>query len=107
MARKGANKVKNYELLSIIKPNFDAEEVDKIIAQMEEYVSNLGGKVVENEKIGRKKLAYDIDNYRDGFYVVSKIELAPENVKALKRNLKLNDNFLRDMIIEDSVKVKA
>ena len=38
---------------------------------------------------------------------ISKIELAPENVKALKRNLKLNDNFLRDMIIEDSVKVKA
>ena len=46
--------MKNYELLSIIKPNFDAEEVDKIIAQLEEYVSNLGGKVLENDKIGRK-----------------------------------------------------
>ena len=90
MARKGANKLKNYELLSIIKPNFDADEVDKIIAQLEEYVSNLGGKIIENEKVGRKKLAYDINNYRDGFYVVTKLELAPENVKALKRNLKLN-----------------
>jgi len=101
MARKGVIKLKNYELLSIIKPNFDSEEVDKIIAQLEEYVTNLGGKITNNDKIGRKKLAYDIDNYRDGFYVVSKIELAPENVKALKRNLKLNDNFLRDMIVED------
>ncbi|MCQ2957314.1 MAG: 30S ribosomal protein S6 [Candidatus Gastranaerophilales bacterium] len=99
--------MKNYELLSIIKPNFDAEEVDKIIAQLEEYVSNLGGKLLDNDKIGRKKLAYDIDNYRDGFYVVSKIELAPENVKALKRNLKLNDNFLRDMIVEDKQAVQA
>ena len=107
MARKGANKVKNYELLSIIKPNFDAEEVDKVIAQLDEYVTNLGGKILDNEKVGRKKLAYDIDNYRDGFYVVSKIELAPENVKALKRSLKLNDNFLRDMIIEDQVKANA
>ena len=108
MARKGVTKVKNYELLSIIKPNFDAEEVDKVIAQLDEYITNLGGKILSNEKIGRKKLAYDIDNYRDGFYVVSKIELAAENVKALKRNLKLNDNFLRDMIIEDQqVKVQA
>ena len=107
MARKGVRKVKNYELLSIIKPNFDAEEVDKVIAQLDEYVTNLGGKILDNEKVGRKKLAYDIDNYRDGFYVVSKIELAPENVKALKRNLKLNDNFLRDMIIEDQVKANA
>ena len=96
--------MKKYELLSIIKPNFDAEEVDKIIAQLEEYVSNLGGKVLENDKIGRKKLAYDIDNYRDGFYVVSKVELAPENVKALKRNLKLNDNVLRFMFMEVSKK---
>ncbi len=93
--------MKKYELLSIIKPNFDAEEVDKIIAQLEEYVKTLGGNILDNDKIGRKKLAYDIDNYRDGFYVVTKLELAPENVKALKRNLKLNDNFLRDMIIED------
>ena len=65
------------------------------------------GSCLCNEKIGRKKLAYDIDNYRDGFYVVTKLELAPENVKALKRNLKLNDNFLRDLIVEDNVKVKA
>ena len=107
MARKGAKKLKNYELLSIIKPNFDADEVDKIIAQLEEYVSNLGGKIIENEKVGRKKLAYDINNYRDGFYVVTKLELLPENVKALRRNLKLNDNFLREMIIEDQQVVKA
>ena len=99
--------MKTYELLAIFKPNLDAEEVDKIIAQLDEYVTNLGGKILDNEKVGRKKLAYDIDNYRDGFYVVSKIELAPENVKALKRNLKLNDNFLRDMIIEDQVKANA
>ncbi len=100
--------MKKYELLSIIKPNFDAEEVDKIIAVLGDYVANLGGSILETEKIGRKKLAYDIDNYRDGFYVVTKLELAPENVKALKRNLKLNDNFLRDMIIEDQqVKVQA
>ena len=99
--------MKKYELLSIIKPNFDVDEVDKILTQIEEYVTALNGKITDTNKIGRKKLAYDIDNYRDGFYVVSKIELAPENVKALKRNLKLNDNFLRDMIIEDNVKVKA
>ena len=99
--------MKNYELLTIFKPNLDSEEVDKIIAKISDIVSEFGGKVESSDKIGRKKLAYDIDNYRDGFYVVSKIELAPENVKALKRNLKLNDNFLRDMIIEDNVKVKA
>ena len=99
--------MKTYELLAIFRPNLDAEEIDKIVAKVSETVSEFGGKVNSVDKVGRKKLAYDIDNYRDGFYVVSKIELAPENVKALKRNLKLNDNFLRDMIIEDQVKAEA
>ena len=99
--------MKTYELLAIFKPNLDAEEVDKAIAKIGEDVVEFGGNVESTDKIGRKKLAYDIDNYRDGFYVVSKIELAPENVKALKRNLKLNDNFLRDMIIEENAKVNA
>ena len=87
--------------MSIIKPNFDVDEVDKILTQIEEYISALNGKINDTHKIGRKKLAYDINNYRDGFYVVLKIELEPKNVKELKRNLKLNDNILRDMIVED------
>ncbi len=93
--------MKKYELLSIIKPNFDVDEVDKILAQIEEYITALNGKITDTNKIGRKKLAYDINNYRDGFYVVLKIELEPKDVKELKRNLKLNDNILRDMIVED------
>ena len=100
--------MKNYELMVVFKPNLDSEEVNVAVEKLSATVSELNGKVESVEKVGRKKLAYDIDNYRDGFYVVSKIELAPENVKALKRNLKLNDNFLRDMIIEDQqVKVQA
>ena len=100
--------MKTYELLTIFKPNLDSDDVDKLIAKIDSIIVDFGGKVESSDKIGRKKLAYDIDNYRDGFYVVSKVELAPENVKALKRNLKLNDNFLRDMIIEDQqVKVQA
>ncbi|MDD3593886.1 MAG: 30S ribosomal protein S6 [Candidatus Gastranaerophilales bacterium] len=98
--------MKKYELLSIIKPNLDIEEVDKVLSQLEETIKNLGGTITNTDKIGRKKLAYDIDNYRDGFYTVTKLELPQEAIKTLKRNLKLNDNFLRDMIIED-VETKA
>ena len=98
--------MKKYELLTIIKPNMDAEEADKVGAKIEESIKALGGSVSATEKLGRKKLAHDIQNFRDGHYVTQKLELAPEKVAELKRQLGLNENVLRIMFM-DVAKVSA
>ncbi len=98
--------MRKYELLTIIKPNMDADEADKVSAKIEEGIKALGGSVVSTDKMGRKKLAHDIQNFRDGHFVVQKIELAPEKVVEFKRQLKLNENVLRIMFLDES-KVNA
>ena len=98
--------MKKYELLTIIKPNMDAEEADKVVAKIEESIKALGGSVSATEKLGRKKLAHDIQNFRDGHYVTQKLELAPDKVAELKRQLGLNENVLRIMFM-DVAKVSA
>lgn len=98
--------MRKYELLTIIKPNMDAEEADKIIAKIEECVKSLGGNVTSTDKMGRKKLAHDIQNFRDGHFVTQRMELSPEKVVELKRQLRLNDNILRIMFMNES-KVSA
>lgn len=98
--------MKKYELLTIIKPNMDAEEADKVVAKIEESIKALGGSVSATEKLGRKKLAHDIQNFRDGHYVTQRVELAPDKVSELKRQLRLNDNVLRIMFMDES-KVSA
>ena len=98
--------MKKYELLTIIKPNMDAEEADKVVARIEESIKALGGSVSATEKLGRKKLAHDIQNFRDGHYVAQRIELAPDKVLELRRQLSLNENILRTMLMEES-KVSA
>lgn len=98
--------MRKYELLTIIKPNMDADEADKVSAKIEEMVKALGGNVTSTDKMGRKKLAHDIQNFRDGHYVAQRIELAPDKVVEFKRQLRLNDNILRIMFMEES-KVSA
>ena len=80
--------MKNYELLAIFKPNLDAEEVDKAIERMTAAITELSGKVVSIDKIGRKKLAYEIQNFRDGYFTSVVISLPAENVAEFKRQLK-------------------
>ena len=98
--------MRTYELLSIIKPNIDSEEFDKIVAKIEEAITNLEGKVNTTDKMGRKKLSYDIKDFRDGYFVVHTFDLNPNQVEKFRRQLRLNENILRIMLLETSA-VKA
>lgn len=92
--------MKNYELLAIFKPNLDAEEIDKSLTKLEETLNEYKGKVVSTDKIGRKKLAFDIQKFRDGFFVSQILSIPAEKVAEFKRQLKLNDNILRTMFMD-------
>lgn len=98
--------MRTYELLSIIKPNIDSEEYDKLVEKIEEAITNLNGKVLSADKMGRKKLSYDIKDYRDGYFCVHNFEMEPDQVAKFNRQLRLNENILRIMLLETS-EVKA
>lgn len=98
--------MKAYELLLMIKPNIDSEEVQNIVNKISDSVANLGGKVIDTDLNGRKKLAYDIDNFRDAYQVIVKLEIEGSKISEFNRQLRLNDNVLRMMFMELS-KVKA
>ena len=99
--------MKPYELLVIFKPNADAEEVDKLIAKVSSDIETLGGKADSVDKIGRKKLAYEIQNFRDGFFATKILALPADKVAEFKRQLRLNDNILRTMFMEVAEKASV
>lgn len=99
--------MKTYELLTVFKPNLDAEEVDKLIEKLNSTIVDFGGKVESTDKIGRKKLAYDIQNFRDGFFATLILNLPSDKVAEFNRQLRLNDNILRIMFMEVSKKSAA
>ena len=98
--------MKTYELLAILKPNLDQEEVDKFTEKLDTTVSSLKGKTVETNKDGRKRLPYEVKGYTDGYMLTTVVELPEEEVVEFKRVLSLNDNIIRTMFVEIS-KVKA
>ena len=99
--------MKNYELLTIFKPNLDAEEVDKAIEKINATVVEFGGSVASVDKAGRKKLAYEVQNFRDGFFTTSILSMPADKVAEFKRQLRLNDSVLRTMFMEASVKASV
>lgn len=86
--------------MSVFKPNLDAEEVDKLIEKINSVITEFGGSVESVDKAGRKKLAYDIQNFRDGYFTTTILSLPADKVAEFKRQLRLNDNILRTMFME-------
>ncbi len=99
--------MKNYELMTIFKPNLDAEEVDKAIEKINATIVEFGGSVVSTDKAGRKKLAYEIQNFRDGFFATTILTIPAEKIAEFKRQLRLNDSLLRTMFMEVSAKASV
>ena len=99
--------MKNYELLAVLKPSLDSEELDKALDKISEEVKSYNGSVVSVDKMGRKKLAYDVQGYRDGFFTTIIVSLPAEAVVDFKRSLKLNENVLRFMFMEEAKKAQT
>ena len=90
-------RMKKYDLFTIIKPNLDNDDADKVVARVEEIVKNLGGNVEEVDKMGRKKLAYEVAGFTDGFMVNQVVTVPADKIDELKRQLKINDSIIRVM----------
>lgn len=101
------SKPKPYEAVYIIRPNLDEEAVDKSVAQVEEYIKALGGTIETTDKKGRRRLAYEVDKMRDGYYVLTVFHIKPEAVAAIKRMMTLSEDIIRSLIViheEESAK---
>nr|MCR5147270.1 30S ribosomal protein S6 [Clostridia bacterium] len=86
----------------IFRPNLDTDEIEKLIEKFDESLAALDVKIVSRDKIGRKKLAYDIKNFRDGYFVDTIVTVPAENISELKTQMKHNENILRTMFLEVS-----
>lgn len=88
-----------YEVTYIIKPTLDEAEVEACIERISNQLTELGGAIKNVEPMGRRRLAYEIDDLREGYYVTMNFSSEPAPMKELERQLKLNERIVRSLII--------
>jgi small subunit ribosomal protein S6 len=88
-----------YEELFIAKPDAPDEEVDGFIEQMKTAITNAGGSVDKVEKWGKRKLAYKVDRYREGAYVLFQFTAGAETVKEFERRLRVSDLVIKFLTV--------
>ncbi len=83
-----------YESVIIIEPNLDEEEIDNIIQKVKDIIEE-NGKVTQVDKMGMKKLAYEIKKNKEGYYVVIYFESDPSIIAELERYYRITENIIK------------
>ena len=91
--------IRKYEIMFIVDPNMPEDEIDQLNAQVEGLVTGGGGQVESIEKLGRKRLAYEIQRQNQGFYVLFTVAADGEIVKEVERRFRVMDSVLRYLTV--------
>jgi ribosomal protein S6 len=97
----------------ISAPNVGEDDLRKLTTQLETVVSDLGGKVVKTDNLGRRKLAYPISKFDEGIYSLLNVEGTGKEIAEVERRLRVSDIVLRHLTVrtdEDlrrAAKIKA
>ncbi|MBM3775593.1 MAG: 30S ribosomal protein S6 [Acidobacteria bacterium] len=88
-----------YEELFIARPEAPEEEIDRFVEQMQTVIRNAGGNVDKVEKWGKRRLAYRVQRFREGNYILVQFSAGPELVKEIERRLRVSDLVVKFLTV--------
>jgi small subunit ribosomal protein S6 len=89
----------DYELYLIVYPEADEEELTATVDKVTQTIVAHGGQVTGVDSKGKRKLAYPILKFREGYDVVMQTRLEFEGIQELKRSLKLSEPVIRYLLV--------
>lgn len=88
-----------YESVVIINAALEDTQIEQAIASVQTNLKSTGGELIDTEDWGRKRLAYNINNAKSGYYLITRFNAEPSAIKEYERTLKLDENVIRYMTI--------
>jgi small subunit ribosomal protein S6 len=94
------SKTVEYEVTYILRPHLEEADTEAQISHIADQLRTAGGEVSGDiDRFGKRRLAYEIGDVREGFYVVMRFKSEPPAAKELERLLRLNQNVVRALLL--------
>ena len=91
--------LRDYEILYIVRPELDEEQLQAAVASVGSLIENLGGTSQKTDVWGRRRLAYEVRHLREGQYVLTDFQIDPARVPEMEASLKISDTVFRHLIV--------
>ncbi len=92
--------MRQYELVAIISPEADDDEVSKIVDRLTQSINSRGGAVEEIKNWGKRKLAYPVKKFMEADYVLARFKLMPKSLRELESEIGTFGDILRYLVVK-------
>lgn len=91
--------MRKYEIMYIIRPTVEDEAKKALIERFDEVLTTNGAENIESKEWGKRRLAYEIDDLREGFYQLIKLNAETIAIDEFTRLANINEDIIRHMIV--------
>ena len=91
--------MRKYEIMFIVRPTLGEDELKKVISNFEGVLTNNGANVTESKEIGQRELAYEIKDFKSGYYHLLEVEANDDKaIKEFDRLALISNDIIRHLI---------
>lgn len=91
--------MREYETVFVLHPNYEEKEFEAEVQAISDMITASGGSIMEVDRWGRRRLAYDIKKVHEGIYTLLRYNSEPGVLKDIERRFRMNERMLRYMTV--------
>jgi small subunit ribosomal protein S6 len=90
--------MRNYEVMLAINPQLEEEEFASLLEKVKNVISKEKGEIININTWGKRKLAYEINDFTEAIYVVIQFQAIETSILEFERVLKLEEKIIRYLL---------
>ncbi|MEE0768515.1 MAG: 30S ribosomal protein S6 [Clostridia bacterium] len=90
-----------YETVMILKNDIIKEKKEAILEKITKYISE-NGEIIETKDLGERKLAYEVNSYKNGYYFIIKFKSESRNISELERLYRITDEIIKFIVVKEN-----
>ena len=98
--------MRKYELMYIIRPNIEEDAKKALVERFQDILTSNGAEIVEAKEWGKRRLAYEINDFREGFYQIVKVNAGSDSeaINEYTRLANISEDIIRHIAVRQEEK---
>lgn len=96
--------MRKYELMYIVRPNIEEDAKKALVERFNEILTSNGAEIIESKDWGKRRLAYEINDFREGFYQIVKVNAESQAIDEYTRLANISEDIIRHIAVREEEK---
>ena len=96
--------MRKYELMYVIRPNIEEDAKKALVERFADILTSNGAEIVESKDWGKRRLAYEVNDFREGFYRIVKVNAGTEAIDEYTRLANISEDIIRFIAVREEEK---